>query len=227
MVTAGRLPLGTARHGDQPNDPELLDRPRRFERRHLLVVAMVMVFGVIGTWVWLGRSTETVLPVAAAPRASVEASPGAMQPSPTVRPGILVHVIGAVERPGVVELPAGARVQAAIAAAGGLRADADPALLNLAAVVADGAQLVIGTKQQPAGEIRAASGSGSDSSAKVNLNTASQAELETLPGVGPATAQAILAWRSSHGKFSSASELQEVDGIGAKTYAKLAPLVDV
>jgi competence protein ComEA len=149
----------------------------------------------------------------------------------------LVHVLGAVSAPGLVSLSPGARVADAIAAAGGLLAEANSAELNLAAELADGAQVIIGTAAEPRGEVRTgtgggAAGGGSGTSGNtvdpvIDLNSATQAELETLPNVGPATASAILAWRSSHGRFTTVAELQEVDGIGPKTYAQLAPRVRV
>ncbi|MCW5950658.1 MAG: ComEA family DNA-binding protein [Propionibacteriaceae bacterium] len=148
-------------------------------------------------------------------------------PTPSPAPSILVHVLGAVKRPGVVELPDGARVQDALTAAGGLTAEADPGELNLAAVVADGAQLIIGNIGEPRGEVRGEGGSdgGGGGGQKLSLNSATQAEFETLPGVGQVTAARIVAWREKHGRFSRIEELQEVDGIGPKTYAQLADLV--
>jgi competence protein ComEA len=128
----------------------------------------------------------------------------------------------------VVELSEDSRVQDAIAAAGGLAADADSGELNLAAVLVDGCQLKIGTTKHPGGEVRSGTSGEADGSGggaaevKVSLNTATVAQLDTLPGVGPVTAQKILDWRSEHGKFTAITELQEVDGIGPKTYADLA-----
>ena len=153
---------------------------------------------------------------------------------------MVVHVLGAVREPGLVTLAAGSRVQDAIAAAGGLTGKADPGELNLAQAVTDGQQIVVGTKNKPAGEVRngtagggsggagtGAGGSGTASGQPVDLNTAGQAELEQLPGVGPVMAGKILAWRTENGRFSRVEELQEIDGIGPKTYAKLAPLCRV
>lgn len=184
-----------------------------FSRAHLIAVGIVLLTGCLwaGYNVLQARST----PVPPAPTPVVVASP-----SPTPSPGrLLVHVLGAVRRPGVVAVPEGARVQDAITAAGGLTADADPAELNLAAVLVDGTQLVIGRQGEPRGEVRA--GGATDGSQPVSLNTASQAELEELPGIGPVTAAGIIAWREEHGRFSRIEELQEVDGIGPATYARL------
>ena len=98
-------------------------------------------------------------------------------------------------------------------------------------MLADGQQVVIGTAGDPTGEVRDQPGSatdgGSSATGAVDLNRANQSQLEELPGVGPVTAQAILTWRQQHGRFSRIEELQEVDGIGPKTYAQIAPHVRV
>lgn len=194
-----------------------------FTRSHLVAVGIVLLTGCLwaGYSVLQARSTPVQNPAPATP--TVVSSP-----TPSPPPRILVHVLGAVKRPGVVELPEGARVRDAIAAAGGLTAEADPGELNLAAVVADGAQLIIGDTEEPRGEVRGESGGaegGGGGGQKLSLNSATQAEFETLPGVGPVTAARIVAWREKHGRFSRIEELQEVDGIGPKTYAQLADLV--
>jgi competence protein ComEA len=175
-------------------------------------------------------STSTAGPASATPIAGSSAPPS----SGSARgPTILVHVLGAVSKPGVVTLDEGARVAEAITAAGGLRGDADPSELNLAAVLVDGSQIVIGTKAAPRGEVRvgpsgdAPGGSSSAVGALVNLNTATLDQLDTLPGVGPVLAQSIIDYRTKRGRFTKIEELQEVDGIGSKTYAQIAPHVRV
>lgn len=231
-VFEGLGPIGGAkRRADEATNPvsSLRSVPRGFGRQHIAVVAVLCCLAALLTWWVLARTTETTLPVQAP--VPVRVSEPGQTPS-TPRQGLMVHVLGAVNAPGVIELPAGARVQAAIQSAGGLRADADAGQLNLAAQVVDGMQIVIGTKTEPQGEIRTSAGSSSGASGgipagKVSLNTASEEELQTLPGVGPATAKAILAWRSKHGRFTRVEELQEIDGIGPKTLAKLAGLVQV
>jgi competence protein ComEA len=146
-------------------------------------------------------------------------------------PKIVVHVLGAVRDPGLVKLPENSRVQDAINAAGGLTRRADPGELNLAQLLSDGQQVMIGTAGDPAGEVRdqpgSTTGGGSSATVALDLNRANQAQLEELPGVGPVTAQAILTWREQHRQFSRIEELQEVDGIGPKTYAEIAPHVRV
>jgi len=207
-----------------PMRPSWLLSALSFSREHVVVVVVALVVGVIFAVMTFQHSRAQELP--AVPSVSVS-----MEPSPTPTPSMVkVHVLGAVVHPGVVTIPEGSRVQDAIIAAGGLRADADPALLNLAAVVADGSQIVIGTVGSPAGEVNGDSGGGGSSDGagvKVNINTASQTELETLPGVGPVTAGKIIAWRNDHGRFSTIGELQEVSGIGPKTMAQLEPYVTV
>ncbi|MFF2389991.1 ComEA family DNA-binding protein [Agromyces sp. NPDC058104] len=149
------------------------------------------------------------------------ATPAAASPSV-----VLVHVLGAVAEPGLVELDDGARVVDAIAAAGGLAADADPAGVNLARAVADGEQLVVPVVGAPPAEGAGAGAVvGAPSDGKVHLNTADVAELDTLPRIGPALAQRIIDWREANGPFTSTEQLLDVAGIGDAVYSGLADLV--
>ena len=196
----------------------------RFTKEHLAAVGVILLTGCL----WAGYTTmqATSTPVAVAVP-TVVATP---TPTPTPVQLVRIHVIGAVARPGVVGVPEGSRVGDAIEAAGGMSAAADPGELNLAAVLADGSQVVIGTRRKPQGEVRSGQsggGSAGTSEAKFNLNTATVEQLDTLPGVGPVTAQKIIQWRTDHGRFSSVNELQEVDGIGPKSFADIAPRVRV
>lgn len=230
-VAAAGSPLGrSGRYADPAAETEaeppaeVRARPR-FDRRHLAVIAILMALLGSVTWIWLGQVSETRVPIVAE---TPQSPTPTAEPTPSRAAGFYVHVVGAVARPGIVELPAGARVQAAIEAAGGLTDDADPALLNLAAPVADGTQIVVGTKEAPLGEVRDGPvQKGAKTGSKVNLNTATASELETLPGVGPATSKAIIARREAKGPFTRAEELKEVEGIGPKTYAKLSALIGV
>jgi competence protein ComEA len=142
---------------------------------------------------------------------------------------VTVDVAGKVRRPGVTTLPAGSRVIDALRRAGGARGGVDLSGLNLARVLVDGEQILVGragTAGQPGGLAASASTIAPPATgALVNLNTATAEQLDTLPGVGPVTAQKILQWRAAHGAFSAVDELLEVDGIGEKTLADLAPLV--
>jgi len=163
-------------------------------------------------------------------------------PAPTATPGpLVVFVSGGVHRPGMYEVPAGARVGDALARAGGLVADADPALVNQAELLHDGAQVHVPLPQSPMAEAVSTTGappaglSGQSSAAAagaspsassdglINVNSASIALLETLPGIGPAKAAAIIAERP----FGTVEELERVPGIGPKTLANIAPLVKV
>ena len=155
---------------------------------------------------------------------------------------VFVHVAGAVTSPGVVDLPAGSRVVDAVRAAGGLRPDADPDRVNLAAELVDGQRIVIPAVGQdvplevlptgpPAvgGSGGSATGTGAAgaSSGPVDLNSATAEQLDALPGVGPATAAAILSHREQHGPFRSVEDLIEVRGIGEAKLDGLRDLVTV
>lgn len=176
----------------------------------------------------LGNSTTTEIP--AVPVAASSVSPGpsvtSLPASTQVPQQVRVHVLGAVAAPGVVRVPAGSIVQDAIQAAGGLLPEAAPGELNLAAAVVDGQQIIIGTGEAPRGEIISPSPTG-NSGALVNLNTATAEQLQALPGVGPVLAADIIAWRDEHGPFKEIAQLQEVTGIGPKTYERLAAAVTV
>jgi competence protein ComEA len=155
--------------------------------------------------------------------AEVVAPPTAVASSaPSAGTAIFVHVLGAVERPGLYELADGARVVDAVAAAGGFTDVADQAGINLARFVSDGEQLRV-----PAiGEVPVAE-PGTTAGGLVNLNTADSATLETLPRVGPALAARIIDWREANGGFTSVDDLRNVTGIGDKTFEGLKDLVTV
>ena len=158
----------------------------------------------------------------------------------------MVHVLGAVRRSGVVELPAASRVGDAVRRAGGATDDADLDRLNLARVLTDGERLYVprvGQQEVPealgpvtgggtagsAGDTDAATGAGETGAegSVVDLNTADQAALETLPGIGPGLARRIIAWRDEHGRFGSVEDLLDVSGIGDVRFAELRDRVRV
>lgn len=141
--------------------------------------------------------------------------------APVAAGAIYVHILGAVERPGLYELREGARAVDAVAAAGGFTDTADQAQLNLARFLVDGEQIVV----PEVGAVAAVPGTASDG--RVNLNTADAAALETLPRVGPALAARIIAWRDANGRFSAIEDLMSVSGIGTKTFDGLKDLVTV
>jgi competence protein ComEA len=133
-------------------------------------------------------------------------------------------VAGKVRRPGIVVLRQGSRVVDALRAAGGARPGVDLGALNLARVLTDGEQIVVGSTSA-AGPPVSSPPTGMPSTGMVDINTADETTLESLPEVGPVTAQAILAWRTQHGGFTSVDQLLDVEGIGDATLAKLKPYV--
>lgn len=216
--------------------PDTLRGRVRFGPAQLAVVAVLVALGLAVTAWWVVRAEPGEPTAPAAPGgapgealvslASAPASPGSVAASEAGR--VTVDVAGKVRRPGIAVLDAGARVVDAIRAAGGARPGVDLTSLNLARVLVDGEQVVVGLPAAAAPPGAAPSpGAPGPTGPLVNLNLATQAELESLPEVGPVTAQAILAWRDQHGAFSDVAELIEVDGIGEATLAQITPHVTI
>jgi competence protein ComEA len=175
-----------------------------------IVVLALVAAALAGFGAWRARPTTEPL---AAP-VPVDASPSGAAP-------LVVAVAGKVRRPGVVRLPGGSRVADAVAAAGGALPGADLTLVNLARKVVDGEQIVIGVPAPAAplgGGPQAAGG-------LVNLNTATLAQFDALPGVGPVLAQRLVEYRTANGGFRSVDQLRDVDGIGESRFQRLKDLV--
>jgi competence protein ComEA len=208
----------------------------RSDRRIAAALCGCIALAAAFAWWRAGASGASVAATPVPPTSTPAYVPSTT--STTVAARAVVDVVGAVRSPGVVRVAAGARVVDAIAAAGGATADADLARLNLAAPVADGARIAVPHAGQPALPVdpSAVSGSGGGSAGDtgsatgapagpVNINTATATELDALPGIGPATAQAIVADRDQHGPFASVDDLARVRGIGPAKLAQLRPLV--
>jgi competence protein ComEA len=163
---------------------------------------------------------------AGAGAAGAEAAGGAAL-SASASAEVVVAVEGKVRKPGVVRLPAGSRVADALEAAGGANPGVDVAMLNLARKVVDGELILVGVTPSPGTSIAAPVGGAATSGGVVNLNTATLADLDTLPGVGPVLAQRILDARTAQGGFKAVSDLRKVDGIGDARYEQLKDLVTV
>lgn len=195
------------------------------------VTALAAVVAAIGVW----SHRPVAEPVPALPMLPAVAT-AAPHTGPAGPPGeLVVSVVGKVTEPGLVQVADGARVADAIEAAGGPLPGTDLIALNLARRLADGEQLVVGVDPPPgqplaggaAGAPAAGAPAAGAGSEQVNLNTATLDELDTLPGIGPVTAQNILDWRATNGRFSSVDQLLEVSGIGDAKMAQLEGLVRV
>lgn len=244
--------VGPPPDGPPSSPPPIIPRPGRHAARrrvapawtrlpplpvlrpgHVTVVALVAVVALALTtwWVARDRPTPAVETTPAAPGAAEELV--ALAGEPTTAEGdasatVTVDVAGKVRRPGIVVLDEGARVTDAVDAAGGARRGVDLTSLNLARVLVDGEQILVGAPAPASGPAGVgATGAGPASGPLVNLNLAGPTELEALPEVGPVTALAIVTWRDEHGGFTSIDELLEVDGIGPATLEKIAPHVTV
>jgi competence protein ComEA len=207
----------------------------------LTVLALLIALGLAVTCWWVVRGSPSAIPAPAVVTPGVATASSAplvtSAPSgaagsagtadPTAAGSVTVDVAGKVRRPGIAVLDSGSRVVDALKAAGGARSGVDLSGLNLARVLVDGEQILVGEPVPVGLAASAVPSAGAPGGPLVNLNTASQEELEALPEVGPVTAQAILAWRTEHGGFTSVDELLEVDGIGDATLGQLAPYVTV
>ena len=225
---------------DSSSSPVAVARAWLLARWRLLDVRPVVVAAVAGgglallavALVLLRTPTAGPPPELSLPRADTPAATGAGGSAirTTVAAELVVHAAGAVVRPGLHRVPSGARVADVLAAAGGPAPDADLDRVNLAAPVADGERVYVPRRGEavPAVDAGGGAGEGGSGAARVvDLNTATAADLEALPGVGPATAQAILDYRRQHGRFRSVDELLEVRGIGPAKLSQLRPHVRV
>ena len=186
-------------------------------RRRGLGAAIVVVLAALAVTVGIGILRSSGAPVEAVQTAHREGTDAAAPAS------LYVHVSGAVAAPGLYVLHVGARVVDAIAAAGGFAADAERNGVNLARPLSDGEQLAVPV----AGAAPAASTGPAAGAGRVNLNTADAEALDTLPRIGPATAERIIAWRDDNGGFTSVEDLLAVPGIGDKMLESLRDQVTV
>ncbi|MER7842763.1 helix-hairpin-helix domain-containing protein [Kitasatospora sp. NPDC096077] len=240
-----------------PSEPEhLLDPPGagarlRFasmlalDRRAVAGLAVLLLFavGYAVQHFWLARPETVPVPALAAASAPTEpgrpaadgppgsgAGPPESSAGPGVEPAVVIDIGGRVHRPGLHTLPGGSRVADALRAAGGPLPETDTRGLNLARVLTDGEQIVVGEQASAPVPVPIPGAAGGPPGAgparpPVSLNRATLEQLDALPGVGPTLAQRILAFRASHGSFRSIDQLRQVSGIGVRTFAELRPLL--
>lgn len=206
------------------------ERLDQLSRGELVGLVLIVVATLVGAGLWYVRSLPRPVEIAAPSGAASPAISGVPAvASPSSSPAtIIVDVAGWVRKPGVYEFSDGDRVIDAVNRAGGARSGADLTSLNLAAPLVDGTQVVVpkAGPNVPAGT--GSSGTGSTGgTALVDVNTASETELETLPGVGPVTAAAIIDYRTQNGPFAAVDDLIDVSGIGPSTLEQIRPFVTV
>ncbi|MBY8877675.1 ComEA family DNA-binding protein [Streptomyces sp. PLK6-54] len=185
-----------------------------------LAVVLLVALGLAVQHYWAGRPHAVGVPP---PAAAAAALPRVQSVRPAAAPPKLtVDVAGKVARPGLRQLPKGARVADALAAAGGPLPGADTTALNLARPLSDGEQILVGLPAPPAA---ASSPGDATATAPLSLNSATPAQLDALPGVGPVLAQHIIDFRTQHGGFTSLQQLRQIPGIGPRKFTTLQPLV--
>lgn len=203
-------------------------------RGYVLLSLFWVILGGVGAIVLRWPRPEPIVII------TPTAPPPTATPATAEAPHLQVHVTGAVARSGVYCLPAGSRLVHAVEAAGGMAPDADEERINLADHLVDGQQVYVPRRGTPAPpsptsarpldaipQHARTSGGSATGGGVVNINTASAAELETLPGIGPALAERIIAHREANGPFGDPAEIVAVRGIGEATYAKLADRITV
>ena len=213
-------------------------------RAGVIALAVVGVIAVLVTVFTLVRDKPPPVVSAKLPPVQMVSTASATPSEPGPDAPVVVSVVGLVHKPGLVTLSPGARIADALTAAGGALNGADLIGLNMARRVADGEQIIVGIAGPPgeptamgssisaepsaavsAGSPSPTAGNASTPGGLVDLNTATVEQLDTLPGIGPVTAAAIIAWRDANGKFSSVDQLGDVDGIGPARLEKLRELV--
>ena len=231
-------PSAPGRHRGSPGSERLRWEPGRPSALALCLVAVISALLATGLTWWSRPTPSTVdevsaggLPAAAGLSGEIVPTGGGQQEGPTPGPALdsdpggalVVSVIGQVRHPGLVSVTSGARVADAIAAAGGALPEADLSSVNLARLVVDGEQIAVGIP----GSALPGGGDPAESGGLVNLNTATQSELEELPGIGPVLAQRIVDFRVDNGGFTAVEQLREVSGIGPTVYEDIVDLVTV
>ena len=190
------------------------------------LIVVIVLIAAVGVWRHAAaREHAQALAQSSSEREESEAAPVATGPSPSESAGeradVVVYVSGAVASPGVLSLPPTSRVIDAITAAGGALPEADLESINLARVLVDGEQIRVGLVGESPSS--ATAGTGTEAQACVRLATATETELQTLPGIGPALAQRIISYRSTHPRLTSVEELDDVPGIGPSLIEKIRP----
>ncbi|HEX5995132.1 MAG TPA: ComEA family DNA-binding protein [Jiangellales bacterium] len=194
---------------------------------HAVVVVLVVLLALAVTALVTGLGRPRVQPIEPVPDSTILSTgtpaPASDDPTPGAETGsaLVVHVAGKVANPGIVQLPPGSRVIDAIDAVGGAEDGVDLTALNLARVLSDGEQVLVGV----AGAPPSAAGQNGSGPALVSLNGADAEQLATLPGIGPTLAGRIVQWREQNGRFTAVDELLEVTGIGPAKYEAIAELV--
>ena len=187
-----------------------------------MIITFIIIIGVIIYYIYINNDSNNIIQ-----NEEILIENNEIQNSDKTEENIFVHISGAVNNEGVIELENNSRIKDAIEKAGGLKENADISNINLASILEDGIKIYIPTIEENKEEVNNVKDECNYNDNYININTATQAELESLPGIGPTTALKIINYRKGNGKFSSIEDIKKVSGIGESKFNSIKDLIKV
>lgn len=192
------------------------------KKQAIVVITIIMIIGVIIYYIYINNDSKNMIQ-----NEEFLIENNEIQNTDRTEENIFVHISGAVNNEGVIELENNSRIKDAIENAGGLKENADISNINLASILEDGVKIYIPTIEENEEEVNNAKNECNYNDNYININTATQTELESLPGIGPSTALKIINYRKENGKFSNIEDIKKVSGIGESKFNSIKDLIKV
>lgn len=192
------------------------------KKQATVIITFIIIIGVIIYYIYSNNDSNNIIQ-----NEEILIENNEIQNTDKTEENILVHISGAVNNEGVIELENNSRIKDAIEKAGGLKENADISNINLASILEDGIKIYIPTIEENKEEVNNVKDECNYNDNYININTATQAELESLPGIGPSTALKIINYRKENGKFSSIEDIKKVSGIGESKFNSIKDLIKV
>lgn len=192
------------------------------KKQAIVVITIIMIIGVIIYYIYINNDSKNMIQ-----NEEFLIENNEIQNTDRTEENIFVHISGAVNNEGVIELENNSRIKDAIENAGGLKENADISNINLASILEDGVKIYIPTIEENEEEVNNAKNEYNYNDNYININTATQTELESLPGIGPSTALKIINYRKENGKFSNIEDIKKVSGIGESKFNSIKDLIKV